>query len=398
MARSRATLKVLTTLIILGALGWGTWMRLRPPPEDEEETEEQTTEPATAADTVAASVRQQFSTELPVPVSGAVAIQDTLRISVTAKGRAEAIRQAKLKARKSGIVSRIRVRENQFVRAGELLVRIDTTEYALALAAQTAALRRAQAEYQVRVLGDEEITDPRVRAARDSLARAFTGLDQAEVDYRRAVKDLEETAVRAPFGGRIADVKLVAGQYVGEGEEAVTVVDMNPMKVSVQVLGTEVVYLDEGHAARVEFTAFPGRPFTGKIETINPLIDPETNTARVTVHVSNADGRIFPGMFAEADLEAQKFPDRLLVPRTAILEATDGRPYLFVVDDGRASWHYVHPGMENDRLVELLMIGPSTDWVNPGETVLVDGHHYLTHDAAVNIVEDLAAAGGRPTR
>ena len=273
MARSRATLKVLTTLIILGAIGWGTWMRLRPPPEDEEETGEQTTEPATATDTVAASVTEQFNTELPVPVTGAVAVQDTLRISVTAKGRAEAIRQAKLKARKSGIVSRVRVRENQTVRAGQLLVRIDTTEYALALAAQSAALRRAQAEYQVRVLGDEEITDPRVRAARDSLARAFTGLDQAEVDYRRAVKDLEETAVRAPFGGRIADVKLVAGQYVGEGEEAVTVIDMNPMKVSVQVLGTEVVYLDEGHAAQVEFTAFPGRPFTGKIETINPLVD-----------------------------------------------------------------------------------------------------------------------------
>ena len=210
--------------------------------------------------------------------------------------------------------------------------------------------------------------------------------------------DLERTAVRAPFGGRVADVKVVTGQYAGEGEEVVTVIDMNPMKVSVQVLGTEVVYLDEGHAAEVEFTAFPGRPFTGKIESINPLVDATTNTARVTVHVDNADGRIFPGMYAEADLEAQKFPDRLLVPRTAILEANDGRPYLFVVDDGRASWHYVHPGMENDRLVELLKIGASTDWVEPGETVLVDGHHYLTHDAAVRVVEDLAAAGGRPTR
>ena len=396
MARSRATLKVLTTLIILGAVGWGTWMRLRPPPE--EDTEEETTEPATAADEVVQSVQQQFSTELPVPVTGAVAVQDTLRISVTAKGRAEAIRQARLKARKSGIVSRVRVRENQFVRAGDLLVQIDTTEYAMDLAARTAALRRAQAEYQVRVLGDEQITDPRVRAARDSLARAFTGLDQAEVDHGRAVMDLERTAVRAPFGGRVADIKVVTGQYAGEGEEVVTVIDMNPMKVSVQVLGTEVVYLDEGHAAEVEFTAFPGRPFTGKIESINPLVDATTNTARVTVHVDNADGRIFPGMYAEADLEAQKFPNRLLVPRTAILEANDGRPYLFVVDDGRASWHYVHPGMENDRLVELLKIGASTDWVEPGETVLVDGHHYLTHDAAVRVVEDLAAAGGRPTR
>ena len=128
-------------------------------------------EPATATDAVVQSVRQQFNTELPVPVSGDVAVQDTLRISVTAKGRAEAIRQAELKARKSGIVSRVRVRENQVVRAGDLLVQIDTTEYAMDLAARTAALRRAQAEYQARVLGDDGITDPRVREARDSLAR-----------------------------------------------------------------------------------------------------------------------------------------------------------------------------------------------------------------------------------
>ena len=222
MARSRATLKVLTTLIILGAIGWGTWMRLRPPPEEEEEgTEEQTTEPATAADAVAASVRQQFNTELPVPVTGAVAVQDTLRISVTAKGRAEPIRQAKLKARKSGIVARVRVRENQVVRAGELLVQIDTTEYALALAAQAAALRRAQAEYQVRVLGDEEITDLGVRAARDSLARAFTGLDQAEVDYRPRRQgprgDRGACSVRGPCRGRQAGCRTVRGRGRGSG-------------------------------------------------------------------------------------------------------------------------------------------------------------------------------------
>ncbi len=173
---------------------------------------------------------------------------------------------------------------------------------------------------------------------------------------------------------------------------------MDPMKVTVAVLGTEVVYLDEGHAATVEFTPFPGRPFTGRIETINPIVDATTNTARVTVHIDNPDGRIFPGMYAEADLEAQKFPDRIMVPRTAILEATDGRPYCFVVEDGRAKWHYVIPGMNNDLLVELL---PSTEYPDrpeAGEVVLVDGHQFLTHDAAVNVVEDLAVAGGRPTR
>lgn len=395
MAASRSTLKVLTALILVALAGWATWARLR---VAEDEAEDEMDTPSAAEGAVVESVQEQFRTELPVPVAGAVAVMDTLRISVGAEGRAEAIRLAKVKARKSGLLSDLRVRENQFVEAGDTLARIDTTEYALDLAASGAALRRAQAEHRARILGDEAIADPKVREARDKLARAVTGLDQAEVDYRRAVLDLEQTAVRAPFAGRIADIMVVAGQFLGEGEEVATVVDADPIEVAVQVLGTEVVHLEEGNAATVEFTAFPGSPFVGRIETINPLVDPATSTARVTVHIGNADGSVLPGMYAEAQLEARKFAGRLLVPRTALLEASDGRPYLFVLEDDRAAWRYVHPGMQNDELVELLDLGNPREWVEPGETVLVDGHHYLTHDALVKVTEDPLGEGGRPSR
>lgn len=392
MAQSRSTLGVLTVLIILALLAGGVWWRLRPEPEEESDSAELSEE----AGEVVESVQQQFSTELPQPVTGVAAVQDTLWISVTAKGRAEAIREAKLTARASGIVASVPVRENRAVRSGQLMVQIDTTEYALEVAAAFAALQKARVDYQTRVLGDDQLDDPEVRARRDQLARAVTGLDEAEVTHRKAVLELEKAAVRAPFGGRVADVMVVPGQFVREGDELLTVVDLDPIKVAVQVLGTEVVYLDEGRVATLDFTAFPDRPFYGRIETINPVIDPETNTARVTVHIENADGRIKPGMYAEADLEAQQFPDRILVPRTAILETADRRTHLFVLEDGRAKWRYVTPGLENELLVEL--IEGDEDWVAPGEIVLVDGHYYLPHDAAVELVADPEEAGGRPTR
>ncbi|MCY3809803.1 MAG: efflux RND transporter periplasmic adaptor subunit [Gemmatimonadetes bacterium] len=395
MAASRSTLKVLTALILVALAGWATWARLR---VVEDEAEDEVDAPSAAEGAVVESVQEQFRTELPVPVAGAVAILDTLRISVGAEGRAEAIRLAKVKARKSGLLSDLRVRENQLVEAGDTLARIDTTEYALDLAARGAALRRAQADYRARILGDEAIADPEAREARDKLARAVTGLEQAEVDYRRAVLNLEQTAVRAPFAGRVADIMVVAGQFLGEGEEVATVVDADPIEVAVQVLGTEVVHLEEGNAATVEFTAFPGSPFIGRIETINPLVDPATSTARVTVHIANTDGSVLPGMYAEAQLEARKFAGRLLVPRTALLEASDGRPYLFVLEEDRAAWRYVHPGMQNDELVELLDPGNAREWVEAGETVLVDGHHYLTHDALVKVTDDPVGEGGRPSR
>lgn len=392
MAYSRTILRWFTVVIGLGLLGGAIYWRLRPEPEAEAQA---SGEPQEHAEVVE-SVQQQFNTELPQPVRGVAALQDTLWISVNANGRAAAIRSVKLTAQVEGRVAQVEVRENQYVGEGDLMVLVDTAEYALEVAAKAAALLKAEADYQARVLFDEEIEDDEVRASRDRFARSATGLDQAQVEHRRALLDLEKTAVRAPFGGRAADLKVVPGQLVRAGDELVTLVDLSPIKVELQALGTEVVNLQEGRVAELTFTAFPDTTFTGRIQTINPVIDPTNNTARVTVHLPNARGRIKPGMFAEAELQARNFPDRILVPRSAVLERGDRRTMLFVFEEGRAKWRYVTTGLENDEFIEL--VEGDEDWVAPGEIVLVDGHHYLTHDAAVQLVDDPAAAGGRPSR
>ena len=392
MAYSRTILRWFTVVIGLGLLGGAIYWRLRPEPEAEAQA---SGEPQEHAEVVE-SVQQQFNTELPQPVRGVAALQDTLWISVNANGRAAAIRSVKLTAQVEGRVAQVEVRENQYVGEGDLMALVDTAEYALEVAAKAAALLKAEADYQARVLFDEEIEDDEVRASRDRFARSATGLDQAQVEHRRALLDLEKTAVRAPFGGRAADLKVVPGQLVRAGDELVTLVDLSPIKVELQALGTEVVNLQEGRVAQLTFTAFPDTTFTGRIRTINPVIDPTNNTARVTVHLPNARGRIKPGMFAEAELQARNFPDRILVPRSAVLERGDRRTMLFVFEEGRAKWRYVTTGLENDEFIEL--VEGDEDWVAPGEVVLVDGHHYLTHDAAVQLVDDPAAAGGRPSR
>jgi hypothetical protein len=75
---------------------------------------------------------------------------------------------------------------------------------------------------------------------------------------------------------------------------------------------------------------------------------------------------------------------------------------LFVYEEGPrggvAKWRYVNPGRMNDTHQEILLTGPEQDTVEPGEIVLVDGHHYLAHDTAVRLVEDVSAEGGRPGR
>ena len=107
-------------------------------------------------------------------------------------------------------------------------------------------------------------------------------------------------------------------------------------------------------------------------------------------------------MYAQVSLEARKFPDRILVPRSAILARGEGRrrQMLFVYEaegsSGLAKWRYVTTGRENDTHVEITL--GDEGMVDPGEIVLVDGHHYLAHDTPVRLVENVAAEGGRPGR
>jgi RND family efflux transporter MFP subunit len=400
MAFSRRTLSLATIVVLLAAAGVGAWWRLR---SDGDAT---TDGQATANDTSVIQVESagsQFSTDLPQPVTGAEVFRDTLWITVNAAGRAASVRRTALNAQVEGVVQSVAVRENSVVGQDHLLVQIDTSEIALNVAQARSDLQSAQAEFQRLTLFDDEITDPEVRALRERNARVSSGLAAAEVRVRQEELRLARATVRAPFEGRIADVEVVPGQYVSAGTELLTVVDLDPIKVEVSVLEAELGYLTEGRRATVTFAAFPGETFTGRIETINPVVDPEQRTGRVTVVLANPGGRMKPGMYAEVALDAQSFPDRIMVPRSAILERGEPvrRTMLFVYDSvgeevGLAKWRYVTTGRENERYVEIVL--GDEDMVEPGEIVLIDGHHYLAHDTRVRLVENVAREGGRPGR
>ncbi len=400
---SRRTLSLVTVVLILGALAVGVWVRL-PERADADNPNATSAGSATAVEgrLPETSGAGQFSTDVPQPVGGATVVRDTLWIRVTASGQAEAYRRAALQAQVEGIVTALQAHENQRVDEGAALLQLDTTEYALQVAQARADLLAAEAEYRQLVLFDDEITDPAVRAERERIARSRSGLDQKEVALRQAEFRLSRTRVAAPFPGRVADLRVVPGQNVPTGTELLTVVDLDPIKVEVQVLEAELGYLREGRRAEVRFAAYPGEVFRGAVETINPVVDPEKRTGRVTVLLSNPDHRIKPGMYAEVSLDAEALPDRILVPRAAILERGEGRrrTMLFVYEEqqgrGLAKWRYVTTGRENEALVEILPEGEGI--VEPGEIVLVDGHHYLAHDTPVRLVDDVEAAGGRPGR
>lgn len=347
-----------------------------------------------------ASASSRFDADAPVPVEGAEVLQGEMVMNVSANGEAASRRSTIVRAQVGGQIQSIRVRENSAVGAAQVLVTIDPTEFELSLAEAQAGYRQAMASFREMTLGDDQnIKDEAIRRERREAARDRAQVESREVAVKRAELNLERTSVKAPFGGRVANLKVVPGQFVTAGEELLTVQEMDPIRVEVQVLEGQITDIAPGRRAQVSFTAFPGTTFNGTVETINPIVS-ESRHARVTVAVPNPQGRILPGMSARVTLGGERLDDRIMVPKAAVLERDQGRTLVFIFkpdsagsDVGRAEWRYVTRGRENDDYYEL--VPGEYEPLKPGEIVLTAGHYSLSHDKVVRLVEKAPRDGGR---
>lgn len=382
----------LVVLLVAGAAVVGIFMRLN---EDGEE-EPQSFGDA-AADSVAEAVRgtasaAAFATDIFLPVEGAVIQRDTFVLWVTASGQAASLRQASVHAEVEGPVTAVPVREGGYVGAGQLLARIDPALYELRLQQREAGVARAQADYLDRVLFDDELPDS-VRLARAEQARIRVSLPEVEAQLAEARYELEKTRIVAPFAGLVANLGVAQGSRVRGGDSIATVVDLSEVDIDAGVLHSELPLVEVGRQATATFPALRGEVFEGRVVSVNPLIDPETKTARVTVRLSNPEARIVPGMPGNVRIAGRQLEDRTFVPKEAVVERSR-RQVVFVFEPGepgsetgRAQWEYVTLGLENDTQVEIIPSPDGDDTFVPegGEVVLVDGHATLTHDAQVRI-------------
>jgi membrane fusion protein (multidrug efflux system) len=389
MGFSRRTLAIASAVIVLCAALGGIYLRLRAL-----QAEDEPGAAATAGEEhPEVESAEAFGTEIAISVSAAPVLRETLVMSVSAAGQAQAFARTLLAAEVEGPVTEIYVKEGDFVRQGQVLARIDPQRYAFELERARATLEQAEAQFAELTLFDEEIEDEELRAERRRMARAKSGLSGAEVGVREAELNVQRATVRAPFSGAVANLAIVPGQRVQQRDSIVEIVDISRIKIEVQALETEVPYLEEGREARVTLSAFPDTVLTGQVASINPVVDPRTRTARVTLVLANPDGAVKPGMYARVRIAARLYANRTMVPREAILER-DNRTLVFVFEpeapnssQGLAKWTYVSTGLENEDFAEIVP-GEGTTMLEPGQLVLTEGHYTLIHDARVRVVED----------
>lgn len=325
------------------------------------------------------------SATLTLPVVGDQVIKGDLVLSVNATGIIRSEASSMVTAETQGTVAEVLVRPGDRVTKGQVLVRLDTKPLELALERAEANHRNAQARYSAEIIPDSVTTGAPPTEARRNYARASSGLGTAEVDLREARLNLERAEIKAPFAGVIEEVPVALGERVASGAKMAMVVDIVHLRVEARVMEHDLPLLSRGGMADVMVPAMPNDTIHGTIAAVLPLVDSAGKAGTAVVRVTG-DGKLRPGMYAEVRLEANRLPGRIIVPERALIER-QGRPLVFKVSKGIAEWVYVNPGRSNGRQREIL---PDTVSgiipLTPGDTVLIDGHLTLTHQAPVRLV------------
>lgn len=251
-----------------------------------------------------------------------------------------------------------------FFDAGEVLLRLDRRDYELALASARAALAQAgvglareQAEADVareewEELGEDGEPGPLV-LRQPQLAEARAQVEAALANMRRAELDLERTAIRAPFAGRLRAKRVDRGEFVNRGVPLATIYAVDAAEVVLPVPDSELAFLDlplggelGDRGPRVLLRAqFAGgrHEWEGRVVRVGGEIDPATRMVNLIARVDDpyrASGDRPPlsvGLFVDAEVVGRSVESVFQVPRGALV----GADRVWLVEEGRLVLRHV---------------------------------------------------------
>lgn len=263
----------------------------------------------------------------PEVVTTAVASQQTWESVLTAVGSLTAVQGVTVTAELAGKVVQIDFKPGSQVKAGELLVKQDTSseEAQLRAAEATVALAKLNLERLGKLLSERTISQSQFDNAEASYKQAA-----AQADAIRTM--IAKKSIRAPFAGRLGIRLINLGQFLTEGQPIVSLQSLDPIFVDFALPQQQLPLVQPGLRVRLATDAPPGQTMEGKITAINPQVDAATRNIRVQATVANPQEHLRPGMFVNVGVVLPAQQAVLAIPATAVLYA----PYsdsVFVVED-----------------------------------------------------------------
>jgi RND family efflux transporter MFP subunit len=285
-------------------------------------------------------------------------------------GRVEAVNQATVSAQTSGRIAELPFDVNDYVEAGDVLMRFTDTEQKAALARAEAALQEATArlaeanqefERFSKMIENNSVSQSRFDQSRANRDAAQARLNAARSGVGTAKEQLEYTVIRAPYAGIVSKRHVELGELVSPGQPVISGLSLESLRVNVDVpqsmfhsvrtIGKAVVYVDDERIAAESMTFFP-------------VADSAANTFRVRVNLPDGAATLYPGIFIKVGFVVGE-TQRLLVPREAVVRRSE-LSGIYVADGDDIALRQVRLGRKFGDSIEVLA------GLSEGEVVATD--------------------------
>jgi multidrug efflux pump subunit AcrA (membrane-fusion protein) len=373
--------------------------------------------------------KESISEAVPVTVGRVQKVQDRETISVS--GTISTLNSpANVSFLVSGKVVFVGPREGEFVKQGQVLARIDPTDFnlyvkgAAAQAANTQAAmekamhssrpeqleqarisyERAEDEYRrMKMLYDskslapndylkykasyeraqQEYEQAKAGGQKEDKELAKAAYNQASAHLEVTRKALSDASLCAPISGYIAKRSIEPGDTASSGRTVFEIVQMDPVEVNVGVPETDVHLVKIGQKADITVPALPGKSFQGTVRVINVSADPGTRTYMTRISVANPEHSLRVGMVAEATIRGDRTIAMVTLPGDAVVRDPQGatQVYVYYPDQKRVYTKRVEIGAAVNRNVEI------KSGLSGNELIVLAGQTKLKNGQVVSATE-----------
>lgn len=311
-----------------------------------------------------------------IPVEASLVSTGDMAAIYSGTATLEADDQALVVSQITGVVLEINAEEGDYVEAGQILARVETDRYRLAVEKANAILKQLETDYERK----KELFEKELVSAED-FERVSAEYKAQRAAYELATLDLEHTSIRAPISGFVSARLVRPGNLVKLHDPVYRVTSYDPLLAVLHVPERELRVLRKGLEVTVALDAWQGELFSGEIIRISPVIDPGTGTFRVTAEIKDHDDMLKPGLFGRVEILYDLHQNVPVIPRSAVI-TEDERSHVFVVDgQGSATRRNVQLGYERAGMIEV------RDGVKSGETVVTAGKGSLSDGVKVEIID-----------
>ena len=298
-------------------------------------------------------------------------------------GKLKAVRRASLAFATSGIIAELNASNGGLVQRGDVVAKLDRPDLELSLEAAEIALEKS-------LLSFYDVLAGQGYAARDTsgvpadvleMAKMRSGYTSSLNSLERAKYDVEGTVLKAPFSGRIADMKLKRYDKAA-AEVFCSLIDDSSFDVDFPVMESEYSFVAKGLPVKVSPFADPTVVLNGTVIEVNPTVD-KNGQIYVRAKVKN-DGNLIDGMNVKVTVE-RLMPDQLVVPRSAVV-VRDNLDVLFTYsEDGKAHWTYVEILQSNGDSHVVRANADRGARLNEGDKVIISGNLNLADGSSVQL-------------